>query len=153
MRITYFVVICYNAQSNRELGIKSFTNSNLKSTAVVGTCLRGFSERTRDVTWIVKSDSLGLPKFWVIVKAMQEIVAYKQLKSGFAVFLNCGLAHLYICQVAEVTFNFWYRLSEALFKGEDEAKTALFRPYFESLFEALCVHCRLETDAVSTLLC
>lgn len=80
-------------------------------------------------------------------------VTYKQLKSGFAVFLNCGLAHLYICQVAEVTFNFWYRLSEALFKGEDEAKTALFRPYFESLFEALCVHCRLETDAVSTLLC
>lgn len=54
------------------------------------------------------------------------------------------------CQVAEVTFNFWYRLSEALFKGEDEAKTALFRPYFESLFEALCVHCRLESDAVST---
>ena len=52
--------------------------------------------------------------------------------------------------MAEVTFNFWYRLSEALYKTEDEAKAALFRPYFESLLEALCVHCRLETDAVST---
>ena len=52
-------------------------------------------------------------------------------------------------QVAEVTFNFWYRLSEALYKADDEEKTALFRPYFESLFEALCVHCRLETDVVS----
>ena len=56
-----------------------------------------------------------------------------------------------IHQVAEVTFNFWYRLSEALFKTEDEAKTALFRPYFETLIEALCVHCRLESDAVSYL--
>ena len=65
---------------------------------------------------------------------------------------NPVLMYLYTFQVAEVTFNFWYRLSEALFKGEDEAKTALFRPYFESLFEALCVHCRLESDAVSTLL-
>ena len=74
---------------------------------------------------------------------------WKQVKLGFAVFLDCVLI-LCSCQVAEVTFNFWYRLSEALFKGEDEAKTALFRPYFESLFEALCVHCRLESDAVST---
>lgn len=80
-------------------------------------------------------------------------LACKQLESGFVAFLDCVLTYLYSCQVAEVTFNFWYRLSEALFKGEDEAKTALFRPYFESLFEALCVHCRLETDAVRILLC
>lgn len=62
-----------------------------------------------------------------------------------SIILACVKHYQY--EVAEVTFNFWYRLSEALFKGEDEAKTALFRPYFESLFEALCVHCRLETDA------
>ena len=56
----------------------------------------------------------------------------------------------FLCfQVAEVTFNFWYRLSEALFKTEDDDKIALFRPYFETLIEALCVHCRLESDAVS----
>lgn len=52
-------------------------------------------------------------------------------------------------QVAEVTFNFWYRLSEALYKTENDDKIALFRPYFETLIEALCVHCRLEADAVS----
>ena len=143
MRITYFVVICYNAQSNRELGIKSFTNSNLKSTAVVGTCLRGLFRKEMYSNVKCKLRLLNSP----------QNPACKQFKSGFAVFLNCGLAYLYICQVAEVTFNFWYRLSEALFKGEDNAKTALFRPYFGSLFEALCVHCRLETDAVSTLLC
>lgn len=51
--------------------------------------------------------------------------------------------------MAEVTFNFWYRLSEALFKTENDDKIALFRPYFETLIEALCVHCRLEADAVS----
>ena len=48
-----------------------------------------------------------------------------------------------------MTFNFWYRLSEALYKTENDDKIALFRPYFETLIEALCVHCRLEADAVS----
>ncbi|XP_022802202.1 transportin-3-like [Stylophora pistillata] len=61
------------------------------------------------------------------------------------IILTCVKHYQY--EVAEVTFNFWYRLSEALYKTEDEAKAALFRPYFESLLEALCVHCRLETDA------
>lgn len=61
------------------------------------------------------------------------------------IILTCVKHHQY--EVAEVTFNFWYRLSEALYKTEDEAKTALFRPYFETLIEALCVHCRLESDA------
>ena len=52
--------------------------------------------------------------------------------------------------MAEVTFNFWYRLSEALFKARNDAKTAIFRQYFQTLIEALCVHCRLESDAVSS---
>jgi len=55
-----------------------------------------------------------------------------------------------VFKVAEVTFNFWYRLSEALFKAQNDAKTAIFRQYFQTLIEALCVHCRLETDAVSS---
>ena len=46
-----------------------------------------------------------------------------------------------------MTFNFWYRLSEALFKEDNTDKTALFKPYIESLFEALCVYCRMEPDS------
>lgn len=55
-----------------------------------------------------------------------------------------------VFKVAEVTFNFWYRLSEALFKARNDAKTAIFRQYFQTLIEALCVHCRLDSDAVSS---
>lgn len=61
------------------------------------------------------------------------------------IILTCVKHYQY--EVAEVTFNFWYRLSEALYKTENDDKIALFRPYFETLIEALCVHCRLEADA------
>lgn len=61
------------------------------------------------------------------------------------ILLTCVKHHQY--EVAEVTFNFWYRLSEALFKARNDAKTAIFRQYFQTLIEALCVHCRLDSDA------
>ncbi|KAK3701544.1 hypothetical protein QZH41_020530, partial [Actinostola sp. cb2023] len=60
------------------------------------------------------------------------------------ILLTCVQHNQY--EVAEVTFNFWYRLSESIFKLQDEAQLSLFKPYFEKLVEALSLHCRMEPD-------
>ncbi|XP_020909780.1 transportin-3 [Exaiptasia diaphana] len=49
-------------------------------------------------------------------------------------------------EIAEVTFNFWYRLSESIFKLQNENQVAIFKPYFEKLIAALSLHCRMEPD-------
>jgi transportin-3 len=53
------------------------------------------------------------------------------------------------CQVAGITFNLWYRLSEELYQKNNDALTALFKPYVERLIGALCRHCQMEPDHVS----
>lgn len=53
-------------------------------------------------------------------------------------------------QVAEITFNLWYRLSEDLYQKNNESITVVFKPYVERLIEALCRHCQMEPDHVST---
>ena len=55
-----------------------------------------------------------------------------------------------IClQVAEVTFNLWYRLSEEVFKYNDDLLNAIFQPYVERLLTSLCRHLQMEPDHVS----
>ena len=49
-------------------------------------------------------------------------------------------------QVAEITFNVWYRLSEELTKINDDQLTEVFKPYVHKLVSHLCVHCQLEED-------
>lgn len=49
-------------------------------------------------------------------------------------------------EVAEITFNLWYLLSEELYTKNTKALTLLFRPYVERLITALCRHCQMEPD-------
>lgn len=49
-------------------------------------------------------------------------------------------------QIADITFNVWYRLSEELIKSKDEKLHELFRPYIQRLIGQLCVHCQLDED-------
>lgn len=49
-------------------------------------------------------------------------------------------------EVAEVTFNLWYVLSEELYQKNAKELTELFRPYIERLITALCRHCQMEPD-------
>ncbi|XP_058821533.1 transportin-3 isoform X2 [Topomyia yanbarensis] len=58
--------------------------------------------------------------------------------------LNC-VGH-YDFEVAEITFNMWYRLSEDLYQRNNEALTAHFKPYVERLIAALYKHCQMEAD-------
>ncbi|XP_029646320.1 transportin-3 [Octopus sinensis] len=58
--------------------------------------------------------------------------------------LTCVGHHLY--EVAEITFNFWYRLSEELYHKNDSQMNEIFRPYIQRLIVALCRHCQLEPD-------
>lgn len=49
-------------------------------------------------------------------------------------------------EVAQITFNVWYRLSEELYENNDDALTKLFEKYVERLIEALYKHCQMDTD-------
>lgn len=53
-----------------------------------------------------------------------------------------------IVQVAEITFNFWYRLSEELYQRNTTELTDIFKPYIQRLIVAMCRHCQLESDHV-----
>lgn len=49
-------------------------------------------------------------------------------------------------QVAEITFNLWYRLSEEIYNRDYQALTDKFKPHIERLIEALTRHCQCEPD-------
>lgn len=53
-----------------------------------------------------------------------------------------------ILQVAQITFNLWYRLSEILYQRNNDELTCVFKPYIERLIGALCRHCQIEQDHV-----
>ncbi|XP_069937920.1 transportin-3-like [Cherax quadricarinatus] len=54
-------------------------------------------------------------------------------------------------QVAEITFNFWYKLSEVLYRKNCDNVNEQFKPYVERLIEALYRHCQIEPDHESIL--
>ena len=54
-------------------------------------------------------------------------------------------------EVAEISFNFWYRLSETLYSRHDETLSLNFVAYIRRLLSNLWKHCRMETDADSIL--
>ncbi|GJQ77535.1 Trn-SR [Trypoxylus dichotomus] len=62
----------------------------------------------------------------------------------FDLVLVCVGHHDY--EVAEITFNLWYLLSEELYQKNNKAMTELYRPYVERLVTALCRHCQMEPD-------
>ena len=76
---------------------------------------------------------------------------------GILVNIDCDMIYLVslspsyllsLCtpQVADITFNVWYRLSEELIKLNDEQLCEMFKPYVQRLVSHLCVHCQLDED-------
>lgn len=49
-------------------------------------------------------------------------------------------------QIAEITFNLWYRLSEEVYQRDYQPLTDMFKPHIERLIEALARHCQCEPD-------
>ncbi|XP_015607153.1 transportin-3 isoform X2 [Cephus cinctus] len=58
--------------------------------------------------------------------------------------LMCVGHHDY--EVAEITFNLWYRLSEVLYQRNSDDLNSVFKPHIERLIAALCRHCQMEPD-------
>ncbi|XP_077276129.1 transportin 3 isoform X2 [Temnothorax americanus] len=58
--------------------------------------------------------------------------------------LTCVGHHDY--EVAQITFNLWYRLSEILYQKNSDDLNTIFRPHIERLIGALCRHCQMEPD-------
>ncbi|RXM30474.1 Transportin-3 [Acipenser ruthenus] len=48
--------------------------------------------------------------------------------------------------VVEISFNFWYRLGEHLYKTSDPVLHGIFRPFIQRLLHALARHCQLDPD-------
>jgi transportin-3 len=53
--------------------------------------------------------------------------------------------------IPEITFNFWYRLTEELYEINDDHLNTIFQPYIERLINSLCRHCQMETDCSGLL--
>ncbi|KAJ0175870.1 hypothetical protein K1T71_009029 [Dendrolimus kikuchii] len=53
-------------------------------------------------------------------------------------------------EVAEITFNLWYRLSEWVYQRDYQPLTDVFKPHIERLIEALARHCQCEPDHTHT---
>ncbi|KAF5888724.1 transportin-3 [Clarias magur] len=49
-------------------------------------------------------------------------------------------------EVVEISFNFWYRLGEHLYKTSDPALHGVFKPYIQRLLHSLARHCQLDPD-------
>uniref|UniRef100_A0A671MWG6 Transportin-3 n=1 Tax=Sinocyclocheilus anshuiensis TaxID=1608454 RepID=A0A671MWG6_9TELE len=49
-------------------------------------------------------------------------------------------------EVVEISFNFWYRLGEHLYKMNDPALHRVFKPYIQRLLHSLARHCQLDPD-------
>lgn len=48
----------------------------------------------------------------------------------------------------EISFNFWYRLGEHLYKTDDAVIHSIFKAYIQRLLHALARHCQLDSDHV-----
>ncbi|XP_044131831.1 transportin-3 isoform X1 [Bufo gargarizans] len=49
-------------------------------------------------------------------------------------------------EVVEISFNFWYRLGEHLYKINEAVLHSIFKPYIQRLLHALARHCQLDPD-------
>ncbi|KAJ8673318.1 hypothetical protein QAD02_004580 [Eretmocerus hayati] len=54
-------------------------------------------------------------------------------------------------EVAHITFNLWYRLSEILYQRNSDELTSIFKPHIERLIGALCRHCQMEPDQLGLI--
>lgn len=77
------------------------------------------------------------------IVSVSEPAPHYSIKS-LDLVLNC-VGH-YDYEVAEITFNLWYRLSEELYQKNDDTLTMHFRPYIERLIGALYRHSQFDAD-------
>ena len=87
-----------------------------------------------------------LSHFTVVSHLISSVQAFGDLRTLDSV-LNC-VGHPQ-SEVAEITFNFWYRLSEVIYKRDSRELTDMYRPYIERLIHSLCVHCQIDSEHVS----
>lgn len=55
-------------------------------------------------------------------------------------------------EVAEITFNFWYKISEIMYRKNDDELNSSFAPYVERLFQSFYRHCQIDVDHEGALL-
>uniref|UniRef100_A0A4Y0BRW8 Transportin-3 n=1 Tax=Anopheles funestus TaxID=62324 RepID=A0A4Y0BRW8_ANOFN len=79
---------------------------------------------------------------WMVALSYDDTPHYS-VKS-LDLVLNC-VGH-YDYEVAEITFNMWYRLSEDLYHRNNYKLSAHFKPYVERLIAALYKHSQLDPD-------
>lgn len=80
---------------------------------------------------------------------LTKIVKFSDGQPHFSVksldlVLNC-VGH-YDYEVAEITFNLWYRLSEELYKSPTQEMVPVIQPYIERLVSALYRHVQIDAD-------
>lgn len=63
---------------------------------------------------------------------------------AFDLVIKCIACYDY--EVARITFNLWYRLSEELYRKDSPALTAQFKPYIEQLITELTRHSQMDAD-------
>ncbi|KAJ8730493.1 hypothetical protein PYW08_001906 [Mythimna loreyi] len=81
-----------------------------------------------------------------IIVAMSGGTSHFAMRS-LELALVCVGHHDY--EVAEITFNLWYRLSEEVYQRDYQPLTDSFKPHIERLIEALARHCQCEPDHTS----
>lgn len=81
-----------------------------------------------------------------------KIINHSSINNGETHFAIKALDLVLVCvghhdyEIAEISFNLWYRLSEELYKKDVESLTNIFKPHIERLVSALCRHCQMEPD-------
>ncbi|KAI8422854.1 hypothetical protein MSG28_006596 [Choristoneura fumiferana] len=81
---------------------------------------------------------------------LEKIIA--ATASGQTHFAMRALELVLVCvghhdyEVAEITFNLWYRLSEDVYRRDYQPLSDAFKPHIERLIEALARHCQCEPD-------
>ena len=93
--------------------------------------------------WGTSTCWTGCWSVWLIqsTRSVVVVVVYVHV----CLFICCWLL-VHAVQVAEITLNLWYRISEELLKMDCGETTELFRPYITTLISHLCIHCRLDED-------
>lgn len=94
--------------------------------------------------------SVNSATFTHVFKCMhlkQEVTGLYNMQSYSQMLITSFGLH----QVVEISFNFWYRLGEHLYKTNDPGLHRVFRPYIQRLLHSLARHCQLDPDHVSSL--
>jgi len=76
----------------------------------------------------------------IVVSPNQGFGDFRQLE----LLLTCAGHHQY--ELVHITFNFWYQLSEHLYRIDNQQLNDMFMPYYERLINALCKHCQYDPD-------